>query len=62
MIILRTLKHIKTTFLAVFLKKLFVLMTNLVNQLFLTEEKMQFIDPLKQFLKSMIISQGVMKK
>ena len=43
-------------FLAVLLIKLFVLMINLINQLFFTGEKMQSIDLLKQFLKSMIIA------
>ena len=41
--------------LAVLLIKLFVLMINLVNQLFFTEEKMQSIDLLKQFLKKQIM-------
>ena len=36
--------------------KLFVLMITLVSQMFFIEEKMWFIDLLKQFLKSMIIA------
>ena len=47
--ILHTLKNIKNTFLAVLLIKLFMLMINLVDHLFFTEEKMQSIDLLKQF-------------
>ena len=43
-------------FLAVLPIKLFVLMITLVSQMFFTEEKMWFIDLLKQFLKSMIIA------
>ena len=42
-------------FLAVLLIYLNVLMTDLGNQLFFIEEKMQFINLLKQFLKNMII-------
>ena len=38
-ITLHTQKNIKNTFLAVLLIKLFVMMINLVNQLFFTEEK-----------------------
>ena len=55
-IILHTLKDIRNTFLGVLLVKLFVLMINIVNHLFCTGEKMQSIDLLKQFLKSMIIA------
>ena len=55
-IILDIIKNIKIIFLAALLTKLFVLMINLVNQLFFTEEKMQSINLLKQFLKSMIIA------
>ena len=44
-----------TTFLAVFFIKLFVLIINLVRELFFTEEKMLLTDLLKQFLKSKII-------
>ena len=61
-IILHTLKNIKIVFFVGLLIKLFVLMTNLVNQLFFTEEKMQSIDLLKQFLKSMIIAKKIIKK
>ena len=51
-----TLKNIKNTFLVALLIKLFVLMINLVNQLFFTEKKMQSVDLFKQFLKSMIVA------
>ena len=54
-ITLYALKKIKIIF-AVLLTKFFVLMINLANQLFFTEEKMHFIDFSKQFLKSMIIA------
>ena len=54
-IMLHALKNIRHIFLAVLLAKLFVLMINLVNQLFFTRKKMQSIDLLKQILKSMII-------
>ena len=50
-----TLKNIRHMFLAVLLTKLFVVMINLVNRLFFTREKMQSMDLLTQFLKSMII-------
>ena len=53
MIILHTLKKIKNMFHAVLPIKLFVLM---ISQMFFIEEKMWFIDLLKQFLKSMIIA------
>ena len=46
-------KNIKIPFLAVSLTNLFVLMINLVRQLFFTEVKMLLINLLKQFLKSM---------
>ena len=46
-------KNIKITLLVFLLTNLFVLMINLVNQLFFTEMKMLLIDLLKQFLKSM---------
>ena len=36
-------------------------MTNFASQLFFTEEKMQSIDLLKQFLKSMIIAKKMTK-
>ena len=55
-IILYTMKNIKNTFLAVLPTKLLALMINLVNQLFFTEGKIQSIDLLKQFMKSMIIA------
>ena len=54
-IILHPLKSIKNTFLAALLIRLFILMINLVSQLFFTEEEIQSINSLKQFLKSMII-------
>ena len=53
-IMLLALKKIKYTFLAVSLIKLCVLMINLASQLFFTEDKIQFIDSLKPFLKSRI--------
>ena len=62
MIILYTLKNIKHIFLAVSLINLFVLMINLVFQLFFTAEKMGFVDSMKHFWKSMIIAKKVMKK
>ena len=46
-------KNIRITFLVVWLTNLFVLMIDLVSQLFFTEVKMLFINLLKQFLKSM---------
>ena len=46
-----TQKNIKTTFLAVILIRLFVLIINSVKWLFFTDEKMQLVDSLKQFLK-----------
>ena len=49
-------KKIKNIFLAVLPIKLFVLMINLVKQVFSTEEKMRLIHLLKQFLKGMIIA------
>ena len=52
---IHTLQNIKHIFLAILPIKLLALMINLVNQLFLTEEKMWFINLLKQLLKSMII-------
>ena len=54
--IIHTLQNIKHIFLAVLPIKLLALMINLVNQLFLTEEKMWSRDLLKQLLKSMIIA------
>ena len=58
MIMIRILKNINHLFLAVLLAKLFVLMINLVNQLFFTEEKMQPIDLLKKYLKNRIIAKN----
>ena len=55
-IIFYTLKNIKHTFLAVLHIKSSVFMINLANQLFFTKNKMQSIDLLKQFLKSMAIA------
>ena len=48
-----TKKHIKITFLVVLLTKLFVLMIGLLNRLLFLEVKMQLINLLKQFLRSM---------
>ena len=48
-----TQKSIKITFLVVLLTNLFVLMINLVNQYLFLEVKMQLLNLLKQFLKSM---------
>ena len=59
--IIHTLQNIKHIFLAVLPIKLLALMINLVNQLFLTEEKMWSIDLLKQLLKSMIIAKNYKK-
>ena len=50
-----TQKNIKTTFLAVLLTKLHVLIIGLARKLFFTEDKIPLIDSLKQFLMSMII-------
>ena len=61
-IILRALKDIRNTFLAVLLIKLCVLMINLVNQLFFKEEKMKSIDLLKQFFKKVINAKKSNKK
>ena len=55
-IILHTPKSIKNIFLTDLLIKLFLLMINLANQLFFTEEKMQSINLLKKVLMSLIIS------
>ena len=51
---LHALKNVNHTFLAVFLVNLCVLMINIASQLFFTEEKLRFINSLKQFLGSMI--------
>ena len=48
---LHILTNIKHLFLAALLIKVFVLMINLASQLFFTEEKMQSMNLLKQFLK-----------
>ena len=55
-IIVHTLKNIKIIFLAVFLTKSFVLIINLLNQLFFTEGKMQLIGLLNQVLKKEVIA------
>ena len=47
-----TAKNIKSTFFAVFLASLFVLIINLVNQLLFIEVKIPLTYLLKQFLKS----------
>ena len=51
-------KNIKTIFLVVFLIKLFVLMTDLVNQLLYIGVKMQLINLLKQFFKNISIAKN----
>ena len=56
------LKNIKIIFLSVLLTNLYVLMIDLANQLFFTEEKMQSINVLKKFLKNMIIAKEIRKK
>ena len=53
-LIVCTQKNIKIIFLAVLLIK-FVMIINSVKMLFFREEKMQLVDSLKQFLRSMII-------
>ena len=58
---LNTVKNVKIMFLAVYLIKSFVLMINLASQLFFTGEKMQFLNLLMQFSKSMIIAQKLYK-
>ena len=55
-------ENIKTIFLLVLHIKLFVLMINLASQLLFKEEKMQSINLLKQFLKSISIAKKVIKK
>ena len=55
-IILHALTNIKKAFLEVLPTKLYVLMINLVNQLSFTGEKIQSINLLKQFLRSMILA------
>ena len=49
-------KNIKITFLAVLLIKLFVLMIGLLSQFLLIEVKMQLMNLLKQFLRSINIA------
>ena len=51
-----TKKNIKITFLVVLLIKLFVLMIGLLSQLLFIEVKMQLMNLLKQFLKSINIA------
>ena len=51
-----TLKNIKHILLAVLHTKLFVFVMDSASQLFFTEEKLWFIDSLKQFLESVIIT------
>ena len=46
------IKNIKITFLVVLLTKLFALMIGLLSQLLFLEVKMQLMNLLKQFLKS----------
>ena len=53
-IIFPALTNMKIIFFEVLLKRLCVLMIDLASQLFFTEEKMQFIDSLKHFLKIMM--------
>ena len=54
-LMLYTLKNIKRILLVVFPINLFVLMINLVNQLFFTGEKMESIDLLKQLIIPIIV-------
>ena len=54
-IIVHTLKNIKIIFLVVLLVKLFVLIIKSVKKMCFLGERMQFIDSLKQFMKSIII-------
>ena len=49
-------KNIKITFLVVLLIKLFVLMIDLLSQLLFIEVKMQLMNLLKQFLRSINIA------
>ena len=49
-------KNIKITFLVVLLIKLFVLMIDLLSELLIIEVKMQLMNLLKQFLKSIDIA------
>ena len=57
-----TQKHIKRTFLAVFLARLFVLIVNLANQLLFIEVEKLLINLLKQILKEYECYKKVMKK
>ena len=50
-------KNIKTIFLVVLLIKLFVLMIDLLSQLLFIEVKMQLMNLLKQFLRSINIAE-----
>ena len=50
-------KNIKITFLVVLLTKSFVLMISLLSQLLFTEVKMQFMNLIKQFLRSINIAE-----
>ena len=61
-VIPHTLKNIKHIFLAVLLKKLFVLMINLVNQLFFTEEKNVVYRFIETILKEYNCCKKVIKK
>ena len=61
-VIPHTLKNIKHIFLAVLLKKLFVLMINLVNQLFFTEEKNVVYRFIETILKEYNCRKKVIKK
>ena len=49
-------KNIKIIFLVVLLKKLFVLIIDLLSQLLFIEVKMQLMNLLKQFLRSINIA------
>ena len=51
-----TQKNIKITFLVVLLRKLFVLMIGLLSKLLFIEVKMQLMNLLKQFLRSINIA------
>ena len=46
----------KIIFFAVLVTKLYVLITDLTSQLFFAEEKVQSINSLKQFLRSIVIA------
>ena len=59
---LHILKNINHIFLSALLTKLYVLMIDLASQLFFTEEKMQSINLLKQFLNSVIIEKKKKEK